>query len=118
MELSAASADYEVRVYYDKIFGTLAFERESPTFVAARGQLRGRTGQVAHRVKIRYEYGGDSYVTYTGEDGTFILRTVKNTPGTIRVQVGGTLKELEYSGSEVSGIVIRMDESSSAGEER
>lgn len=104
-----AQAPYGIGVYYDSVFGTLAF-REVPLASRAQvsGRLLNRRGQPRSNQRVELRAGAQHWCAVTDAKGGFTFSAIGLKAGPLSLHSGGRLhRQLVLQGQALRGIELR-----------
>ncbi|MDQ6888592.1 MAG: carboxypeptidase-like regulatory domain-containing protein [Gemmatimonadota bacterium] len=100
------SAFHDVKLLYDRVFGTIAFEDVTPGDTAASGSVAFTDGSPAPRQKVEIVTRDGTFRSWTDARGRFAFRSKGLKPGTYTLVVGDKQQPLTLTGSRVTTNIV------------
>jgi hypothetical protein len=98
----------EVQPYYDKIYGTFAFQNIPYGGQPISGSVSDAANRPAARREVRLLAGGREFRTVTDTEGRFLFRSRRLQPGEFTIIVGDRRFPLRFEGREVTGLNLSV----------
>lgn len=98
-----------VQVYYDKIYGTFAFQEVDPSATSVSGVVSDQANRPVPNQEVSIELAdGRVLVTHTDSQGRYRFRSRLLKPGRLVVAVGNQKIPFDFRGRSISNLRVRL----------
>jgi hypothetical protein len=100
---------YYLDIYYDRIFGALAFKEPPPSLEIVSGVVKDADGRPLSGVGVTATIGDQKLATYkTDSQGRYSIRVPDLKDGPLTLTIGTFRKELDYRGAAIRGVDFKF----------